>query len=75
MPAPSPGGEGLVERRVWVASENVAFLRYVLEGHDGLCLMHSDGSGVVALFAPESQAAALHALVEDLVREGTVQAI
>lgn len=70
MVAPSPAGEGLVERRVLVARAEVAFLRYVLEGHDGVALMHGDGSGAISLFAPESQARALDALIADLAAEG-----
>ena len=72
MVAPRPAGEGLVERRVCIARENVAFLRYVLEGHDGVALMHGDGTGAVSLFAPESQAAALDVLIADLEAEGLV---
>lgn len=72
MPAERPTGSGLVERAVWVVRAQVAFLRYVLEGHDGLALMHGDGSGVILLLAPESQAAALDALIDDLEAEGLV---
>ena len=72
MPAPRPTGTGLVERAVWVVRAEVAFLRYVLEGHDGLCLMHGDGSGIILLLAPDSQAAALDALIDDLVADGLV---
>ena len=72
MPAARPTGSGLVERAVWVVRAQVAFLRYVLEGHDGLALMHGDGSGVILLLAPESQAAALDALIDDLEAEGLV---
>jgi hypothetical protein len=60
----------LVERRVLVARADVAFLRYVLEGHDGMALMHGDGSGAISLFAPESQSRALDALISDLEAEG-----
>lgn len=72
MPAKSPSGKGLVERRVLVPREKVAWLRYVLEAHEGLGLMHGDGSGVVLLLAPESQAAALDELIADLREDGTV---
>jgi hypothetical protein len=65
-----PGGAGLVERAVLLPRGDVAFLRYVLEAHEGLCFMHGDGSGVVRLFATESQAHELDALVADLTAEG-----
>jgi hypothetical protein len=70
MTAFRPSGQGLVERSVLVAKEQVGFLRYLLEGEDGLAFMHSDGSGVVQLLATESQAAALDRLLEDLTAEG-----
>jgi hypothetical protein len=72
VPAERPTGSGLVERAVWVVRAEVAFLRYVLEGHDGLALMHGDGSGVILLLAPNSQAAALDVLIDDLEAEGLV---
>jgi hypothetical protein len=55
---------------VLVARKDVAFLRYVLEGHDGVAFMHGDGSGCISLFAPESQAAELDRLIVDLAAEG-----
>jgi hypothetical protein len=67
-----PGGPGLVERSVLLARADVAFLRYVLEAHDGLVFMHGDGSGVVRLFATESMKVELDALIEDLEAEGMV---
>ncbi|HEX5659855.1 MAG TPA: hypothetical protein VFX59_21820 [Polyangiales bacterium] len=79
-----PGGPGLVERSVMLARADVAFLRYVLEAHEGLVFMHveergssarehfADGSGVVRLFATESLAGELDALVADLEAEGLV---
>lgn len=67
-----PVGEGLVERPVLVAKEQVAYLRYLLEAHDGLAFLHGDGSGVVHLIAPESQAPTLDLLIADLEAEGLV---
>lgn len=72
MVAPRPAGTGLIERRVLVARAEVAFLRYVLEGHDGVALMHGDGTGAISLFAPESQCAALDGLIADLEAEGLI---
>jgi hypothetical protein len=73
--APRPSGFGLVERHLLVPRDQVAWLRYVLEAHEGLGLMHGDGTGVIVLMAPESQLAGLDALIADLVAEGTVQAV
>lgn len=68
----SPAGVGLVERTLVVSREQVGFVRYVVEAHEGLALMHGDGAGVVSLLAPESQAAGLDALIADLEAEGLV---
>jgi hypothetical protein len=67
-----PVGAGLVERPVLVAKEQVAYLRYLLEAHEGLAFLHGDGSGVVLLLAPESQAHQLDLLISDLEAEGLV---
>ncbi|MDB4974878.1 MAG: hypothetical protein JWN48_3219 [Myxococcaceae bacterium] len=67
-----PSGAGLVERTVLVAREQVGFLRYLLEGEEGLAFLHSDGSGTVQLLAPESQVAALDRLIADLEAEGVI---
>lgn len=67
-----------------LARADVAFLRYVLEAHEGLVFMHVEGrgagaheqfahgSGVVRLFSTESQARELDALVADLEHEGLI---
>jgi hypothetical protein len=68
-----PAGPGLVERRVLINRDQVAWLRYVIEAHEGLGFMHGDGTGAVYLFAPESQAGALDELIADLEREGTLR--
>ncbi len=70
--APCPTGPGLVERRLRVRSEQVAFVRYLLEAHDGLGALYGDGSSHITLFAPESQAAALDEVIADLMAEGLV---
>jgi hypothetical protein len=71
----SPRGEGLVERRALVRAEQVAWLRYTLEAHEGLAFMHSDGSGEVFLLAPAGLSAELDELVVDLIREGCIEAL
>jgi hypothetical protein len=64
-----------VERHLLVPRQDVAWLRYVREAHEGLGLMHGDGSGVIVLMTTESQVGALDRLIDDLRREGTVQAV
>jgi hypothetical protein len=72
VPTFRPTGPGLIERPVLIARADVAFLRYVLEAHEGLAFMHGDGSGVVLILAPESQQVALEELLADLESEGLV---
>jgi len=73
MAAALPSGPGLCVWRVRVAREQVAWLRYTLEAHEGLAFMHSDGGGGVSLLTTDSQVGALEALLADLVREGVVE--
>ncbi len=77
-PSFSPRGEGLVERYARIRPENVAWLRYVLEAHEGLAFMHVDedshGSGRVLLLAPACLGAQLDELIDDLLREGCLDA-
>lgn len=75
MVAPLPAGDGLCARRVRVERAQVAWLRYLLEAHEGLAFMHSDGSGLVSLLTTESQRAGLAALIADLEQEGVIEAI
>lgn len=71
--APLPWGPGLSRRRVRVAREDVAFLRYLLEAHEGLAFMHGDGSDEISLLTPDSQLAALEQLIADLAAEGALR--
>jgi hypothetical protein len=59
-------------RSVRVERAQVAWLRYLLEAHEGLAFMHSDGSGFVTLLTTDSQRADLDALIADLEREGVL---
>jgi hypothetical protein len=65
----APIGEGLVSRRLRVAREDVAWARYLLEAHDNLGSLYSDGDGWILLIAPEQQAERLDELIRDLVAE------
>ena len=75
MAAARPSGPGLVERHLLVPRHEVAWLRYVLEAHEGLGLMHGDGSGTIVLMTTLSQIDELDRLIADLRAEGTVQAV
>jgi hypothetical protein len=73
--SPLPCGPGLSRRQVAVATQDVAFVRYLLEAHDGLAFMHGDGSGVISLLTPDSQLAALDRLIADLSAEGALRVL
>ncbi len=59
-------GEGLASRRVRVARSEVAWLRYVLEAHDGLANLHGDGEGAITIVTTTSRAAELDEILEEL---------
>ena len=67
--APLFDGDGLVTRRVQVPRAEVAWVRYVLEGNEGLANLHVERGGVLTLVAPECLAAELDAVLRDLARE------
>jgi Domain of unknown function (DUF4911) len=71
--APAPTGRGLSVRLVRVRKDKVALLRYLLEAHEGLGAMYSNGSEAVSLITPESQLGALDTLIADLTAEGIVE--
>lgn len=71
-PAERPAGEGLINRRLRVAPEEVVWVRAIVEAYDGLALIYGDGSGVIELISTPSQAASLDALVQALAEEGEV---
>lgn len=59
-------GPGLVARRVRVPREEVAWLRYVLEAHDGLANLHGTGDGAITLVTTTSRAAELDEVLAEL---------
>jgi len=67
--APLFAGEGLVTRRVRVPRADVAWVRWVFEGHEGLASLHVERGGLLTLIAPECLAAELDAVLRDLARE------
>ena len=70
--APLFVGPGLASRRVRVARRDVAWLRYVLEAHDGLANLHGDADGVITLVTTESLAPELDRVLDDLAGEMTL---
>lgn len=73
MVAARPTGTGLLTRRVRVRTDQVAFVRYVLEAEDGVGLLHGDGTGELTMIAPHGQGAALDRLITDLAAEGLLE--
>lgn len=59
----------LVARRVRVRKRDVAWVRYVVEAHDGLANVHVAPDGDVTLVTTGSQRAALDAVIDDLSAE------
>ncbi len=70
-PSPLPRGEGLAERRIRVARSEVAWVRFILEAHDGLACMYGDDTDVLTLLTPTSQISELEGVITDL--EAAVQ--
>lgn len=69
MPAPPLDGPGLTTRRLRVHDADVVLLRAIVEAYEGLAVFYGDGSGLIALSAPEGRAHELDQLVDDLTRE------
>jgi hypothetical protein len=71
-----PLGPGLSSRRVRVSREEVAWVRYVLEAHDGLANLYGDGTDVITLVTPTCNEAELDAVIAELglvpVEEGSI---
>jgi len=61
--------EGLATRRLVVRAKDVVFVKGVIEAHDGLAHVFSEGGGDLLIVAAEDRAAELDALVADLARE------
>lgn len=62
-------GEGMVSRRIVVRAKDVAFLKGVVEAHDGLAGVFAEGGGDLTLAAPVSRERELDELTRDLARE------
>ena len=66
MTAPLFVGPGLVTRTMRVPRADVAWVRYVIEAHDGLANVHVATGGVVTLVTTEGQAEMLDEVIGDL---------
>lgn len=66
-------GPGLAARRLRVERGDVAWLRYLLEGYEGLASLHGDGTGVITLLVPEPLLGELDALLDDLGGELAIE--
>jgi hypothetical protein len=62
-------GEGMITRRLIVRAKDVAFLKGVVEAHDGLAQVFAEGGGDLTIAAPVGREAELDELVRDLARE------
>lgn len=62
-------GEGMVTRRLVVRAPDVAFLKGVVEAHEGLAQVFAERGGDLTIAAPRDREAELDELVVDLARE------
>lgn len=62
-------GEGMITRRLIVRAKDVAFLKGVVEAHDGLAQVFAEGGGDLTLASPVGREAELDELVRDLADE------
>jgi len=61
--------EGMVTRAIVVRSSDVAFLKGIIEAHDGVAQVFGEHGGSLILSAPKSRERELDELVSDLCRE------
>lgn len=59
----------MVTRRLVVRAKDVAFLKGVVEAHDGLAAVFAEKGGDLVLAAPANRERDLDALVQDLARD------
>ena len=68
-PVPPLVGEGMVTRRLVLRAKDVAFLKGVVEAHDGLAVVFAEHGGDLVIAAPSDRERELEELVSDLARE------
>lgn len=62
-------GEGMITRRLIVRAKDVAFLKGIVEAHEGLAQVFAEGGGDLTIAAPVGREAELDQLVQDLAEE------
>lgn len=62
-------GEGMITRRLIVRAKDVAFLKGIVEAHEGLAQVFAEGGGDLTIAAPAGREAELDELVQDLAAE------
>lgn len=62
-------GEGMITRQLVVRAKDVAFLKGVVEAHEGLAQMFAEKGGDLTIAAPAGREAELDELVRDLASE------
>ena len=68
-PVPPLVGAGMITRRLVVRAKDVAFLKGVVEAHEGLAQVFAEGGGDLTIAAPAGRDAELDELVADLAAE------
>lgn len=68
-PVPPLVGEGMITRRLVVRAKDVAFLKGIIEAHEGLAQLFAEGGGDLTIAAPVGREAELDELVQDLADE------
>ncbi len=68
-PVPPLVGPGMITRRLVVRAKDVAFLKGVVEAHEGLAQVFAEGGGDLTIAAPAGREAELDELVADLAAE------
>jgi hypothetical protein len=59
----------MITRRLVVRAKDVAFLKGIIEAHEGLAQLFAEGGGDLTIAAPAGREAALDELVRDLAEE------
>ena len=62
-------GEGMITRHLVVRAKDVAFLKGVVEAHEGLAQVFAEKGGDLTIAAPAGREAELDELVRDLASE------
>lgn len=68
-PVPPLVGEGMIARRLVVRAKDVAFLKGIVEAHDGLAQVFAESGGDLTIASPADRETELVQLVKDLAIE------